>query len=321
MDLALLEYKPTMATLWDDFVMHQSVNGTVFHTRNFINYHPPDRFTDRSILIKDYKKDKLICVVPVCEKGDGFFSYTGSSYGGPVIHPSFYTVKCLDQLLPLILDHFNYKLGMRLAPSIFGRCLNDPLVYWLGRTHQVIRELSVYQKLDQDDFIGMIARSSTRSSVRSLLRQGFMTEAATIKDDYQIFHEMLTQNLTHHDVTPTHSLDELLNLRERLGDQQVLVLGRDKSGEIVSGTWVIKASRQSWHTFYIAKDYEYKHHAAMPCALLKAMTLAKQNGAKYLNFGICTEDRGQNMNISLFDFKESLGGETINRYVIEPYEP
>jgi hypothetical protein len=50
------------------------------------------------------------------------------------------------------------------------------------------------------------------------------------------------------------------------------------------------------------------------------MSLARRGGAAFLNFGICTEDQGARMNLGLFDFKESLGGETVNRYLVDPAE-
>jgi hypothetical protein len=39
-----------------------------------------------------------------------------------------------------------------------------------------------------------------------------------------------------------------------------------------------------------------------------------------LNFGICIEDQGRVVNWGLFEFKEGLGGETMNRYLVLPHE-
>jgi lipid II:glycine glycyltransferase (peptidoglycan interpeptide bridge formation enzyme) len=132
--------------------------------------------------------------------------------------------------------------------------------------------------------------------------------------EYKKFYNILEDNLAYHGVTPTHTLEEFLDLKDRLGSQQMLIAGYNKDEHLVSGTWIIKACKTAWHTLYIAKDYEKGGHAATPCVLYRAMVLAKQAGVPYLNFGICTEDKGQTMNLGLFDFKESFGGETINRY-------
>ena len=50
--------------LWDEFVL-KSNNGTLFHLRSFLNYHPNNRFVDHSLMI--LKKGKLFSVFPAAE--------------------------------------------------------------------------------------------------------------------------------------------------------------------------------------------------------------------------------------------------------------
>ena len=50
---------------WDSFVPGKN-NGTLFHLRSFLNYHPVTRFKDHSLLF--YKKNKLFSVFPAAEK-------------------------------------------------------------------------------------------------------------------------------------------------------------------------------------------------------------------------------------------------------------
>ena len=42
---------------WDDFV-DSSDNGTIFHKRTFLSYHPKDRFEDASLVIE--KDNKIL---------------------------------------------------------------------------------------------------------------------------------------------------------------------------------------------------------------------------------------------------------------------
>ncbi|MBB4062661.1 hypothetical protein [Salinibacter ruber] len=312
MNLDITPYQSDWRDEWDEFVLKESVNGTVFHTRNFLSYHPDDRFEDTSIIVCD--GDTIACVVPACKDDHGSFSHAGSSYGGPVVHPDYYRVKRLSKIVDSILDHYDDGFEMRVAPSIFGRRLNDPIVYMVGRTHRVVRELSVYKDLRVNDLLESFRSSRTRTTVRSAFEEGFVAEPTNDVSDYQAFYEILEDNLAYHGVTPTHTLEELIDLKDRLDSRQTLVVGRDAEGHLVSGTWLVKASDTAWHNFYIAKDYDQGGHEATPCVLYRSMTLAKETGSHYLNFGICTEDGGKTMNIGLFDFKESLGGETINRY-------
>lgn len=52
--------------LWEHFVQN-SRNGTFMQQRKFLNYHPPGKFIDRSLLVFD-KKQQLLAVIPAAIK-------------------------------------------------------------------------------------------------------------------------------------------------------------------------------------------------------------------------------------------------------------
>jgi hypothetical protein len=78
---------------WDKFIEVDSINGTFLQSRNFLNYHPQDRFIDSSFLI--FKDNRLAAVIPGCtinaEGKKVFSSHAGSTFGGMVIHKKVYT--------------------------------------------------------------------------------------------------------------------------------------------------------------------------------------------------------------------------------------
>lgn len=308
-------YHDSMAEDWDAFVWHESGNGTLWHTRRFLSYHPPERFQDASVLV--YDGDLLVCVLPACRDGEGAFSHKGSTAGGPVVRGDWIRTRYLLRLAGALLEHYEGRLTTRLPESIFAPDALDPLLYVLGRDGRISVEMGVYRDLRQvDDLLAGVSRSRTRSNIRKALRDGLEIRLAETEDEYIAFHGLLAENLEKHGTEPTHSLEEMLTLRRLLSDRQLLLLGLD--GErVVAGTWVQKATGRAWHTFYIAKDYD-AGHGVMPAVLVEAMRVAKEAGADYLNFGICTEDGGLTANEGLFDFKESLGGTTVNRYTIRP---
>ena len=65
-DLELVQYASSLASEWDAFVDQQANNGTLFHKRAFLAYHPADRFADDSLLF--YKKGKLQAVLPAARR-------------------------------------------------------------------------------------------------------------------------------------------------------------------------------------------------------------------------------------------------------------
>ena len=68
---------------WDQYVQ-TSDNGTIFHERKFIGYHPPDLFIDHSLIFR--AKNKIIALLPAVEKQRNkkkyLISHEGASYGG-----------------------------------------------------------------------------------------------------------------------------------------------------------------------------------------------------------------------------------------------
>ena len=52
MILTVDAYTEPDAAGWDDFVRERSRNGIIFHERQFLGYHPSDRFADRSLIFR-----------------------------------------------------------------------------------------------------------------------------------------------------------------------------------------------------------------------------------------------------------------------------
>ena len=82
-------YNKKESEVWDNFV-ENSNNGTLYHLRRFLSYHPPDRFDDHSLLF--HKKGKLCAVFPACvvdlDSKRTLFSHRGASVGGFVLEES-----------------------------------------------------------------------------------------------------------------------------------------------------------------------------------------------------------------------------------------
>ena len=55
--IELSRYKVSHQNSWDKFVA-KSNNGTIFHLRSFLNYHPKSRFKDHSLIVM--KNGKIV---------------------------------------------------------------------------------------------------------------------------------------------------------------------------------------------------------------------------------------------------------------------
>jgi hypothetical protein len=64
----IVSYDHSYESQWDNFIHTDSVNSTFLQSRNFLNYHPKERFVDISVLL--FKENVLVAVVPGCSTDD-----------------------------------------------------------------------------------------------------------------------------------------------------------------------------------------------------------------------------------------------------------
>lgn len=307
--LTVEPYTPADAAEWDAFIDEKAANGTAFHSRCFLSYHPADRFRDASAMVRD--GGRLVAIMPVSWRAGQVFSHGGSTYGGPVIHRAYYKAERIEAILSALSDHYGSLPPMRLPESVFCEQGIDALLYFLNQTHRLRFELGVYRDVtgigSLADAIAGFSRQRLRSAARALLRAGH--PEPQVNTEFARFHGYVTANLRKHSTTPTHTIEELLDLAARLDSRQKLIMGES------SGTWMIQATPRCWHTFYIARDPTAPRNE-MALVLAKAMLEVARCGGRYLNFGICTERQGESLNMGLIGFKEAIGGRSINRYLL-----
>lgn len=309
--------------IWDDFV-NKSYNGTIFHLRKFINYHPKDRFNDCSLLI--YDKDKLISVFPaaILEKNGEktLKSHPGTSYGGPVIDKNISIKESYDIIRSLenfVAENNISNIEFRIAPKIYNKYPTDQLDFALVR-NDYIREdeelstcyyLPDYLNKSDDEILSMFS-SNTRRNIKKSLKSGLSFGIIDTESGIKEFHDILTENLTKHNTKPVHSLDELIYLNNEFGDRiNIFAVWKDK--EMLSGTLVLKINDVANHIFYSAVNYNYQEIRPVNYGVFMLLKHLACKGDKYLNYGISTEDGGKFINWGLFKFKEGFAGHGILR--------
>ena len=93
---------------WDSFVLKAN-NGTLFHLRKFLSYHPEERFKDHSVEI--YKKNTLLSVFPAADiitnDKKMLISHPGSSYGSFVSKEGL-SIKDAMEMVSKLIDCPNW---------------------------------------------------------------------------------------------------------------------------------------------------------------------------------------------------------------------
>lgn len=319
MNINIKKYQDNDELIWDEFV-NKECFGTIYHTRKFINYHPKDRFEDHSILI--YDKEILICILPCCKRGEKYFSYTGATYGGPVFHYKYVSIKHMKIIIDKIFNYFNNQIEFRLANPIYFDESISKLYYLLSTKLKMIPELSWYINTDTN-FLNNIKNKDNKRLIKKIISDSNIRCYCTKNEnDYIEFHDILSINLnTNHTTSPTHTKNEFLLLKKNLDDKQLLFIVKNIENIILGGVYLIKATNQCWYIMYMSKNILFKQpNVSIMYIILTIINEAKKENVKYIDYGICTENQGLYLNIGLAEYKEdSLGGTSCSRYLFIQY--
>lgn len=325
--LEIIKYEEKYAERWDRFVA-QSVNGTFLQTRNFLNYHPPGRFTDASLMVM--QGSNIVAVIPACDTQDEgkrcFFSHKGSTYGGIVIAADKYNIGTLDELVPKLDSYLaseNYEsVLLRCTSTLFSKEPVDLLDYYLFKNgYGQYDEVSFYVDVEHapEDMLSILASSKRRDYKYSLKNQLVFRRLET-DEEITAFHAILEKNLNKFGAKPVHTAGELIDFKRGRLPEIVDFYGAFYEEKLVAGTMLFYFDRQVMHTQYLAQDPEYADLYLMNFLDFRLLCLAREKGFEYFSFGISTEDRGKVLNKSLAQFKEGFGCDySVNRTYVKTF--
>jgi len=315
MSIIVEKYNQNVKEQWDDFVW-QSNNGTIFQTRKFLNYHPPERFEDYSLVFK--KNDRVIALFPATIRYENhrriLTSHRGSSYGGLVtkyslnIRDAFRIVESL-----IVFATQNKFQGIELTPP--------PIIYHLRPSNYIdfalVKNGFGYRKREISSVIPLTFSESdvlqtfsseSRRAVRRALKLGVEVRES---EDYETFYKILKRNLKmRHNVQPTHTLDELLHLKEIYSDR-IRLFGAYVENELVAGVVMFDCNERVVLAFYISHNEDRQQFRGVNCLFYEIIKWSIRNNFGYLDFGIFTVDMDPNWGLGRF--KESFGAQGIFR--------
>ena len=319
-------YAPELSEEWDDFV-RESNNGTLFHYRSFLSYHQDRTFLDHSLLFR--KGGHIVAVFPAAElEQEGkrvLYSHPGASFGGFVFHRLPYSDA--DDLVQLFEDYAReqgFDSTFFVPPPLFYFKKTDQtleyVLRWRGYAASETYISSVIE-LDRpyDELLGRVCRRKKRS--RRFFRR-LITENDVVMDwcdDFESFYPILEENKARHDRKPTHSLEELFELKRRFPDEINLLLMR--SGDTpVGGTLLFTGNSDVVIIFYNMIDYGYSHLQPATLQVLESMRWAEERGFTRLDFGVSQKPQAPNPltpSPSLIRFKEELCSHAMIRQAFE----
>lgn len=319
MNLSIKSFTAEQEKQWDDFVAY-SRNGTIFHTRKFLSYHPDGKFQDASLLFLD--GENIVGVLPAALKDENgkkmLVSHPGASYGGLVLHPDT-SVTETGEILAALLAHAKSKKYagismLRLPPASLQRMYSEDSQYWTFQQGYQMSRCEMDGAIDLSGLKEEKILESLSGKCRNMVRQAERAKIEVkLSNDFDAFWPVLESVLVQrHGAKPTHTLAEIKKLHALL-PQGFRCLTAHLEGKIVGGIVLVAIHEQALYTLYMGQEYSAQQHHPMHLLLVEAMRLALKEKRRVLHLGVSTEDGGTKVNEGLFFFKESFGCKPVRR--------
>jgi hypothetical protein len=298
---------------WQEFLA-LSNNGVLFHSLDFLAYHPPGRFDFRHLMFR--QEGKVVALLPggVVEEQDGkrlFRSPCGASVGGFVVAPGQSTEEAISlvrQLQDYARSSGLHGIELRMGPSVYLREANEQMSFVLFANGFKLRTrwLSHVVPLSRDpEEVVERCKPGKIRDYRAGVRKGLNpreVDSSKIEDFYRLL--LLTN--ARHNATATHSREEIEDLFRRVPGRLRLFLCAHE-GQEIAGVLLFVLNPRAAYTFYICQDEAFRK--LCPATVL-LVHLARQLGAEgfpSLDLGPSSFD-DLRLNEGLAAFKEGLGG-------------
>ena len=291
---------------WEDFVA-QANNGTIFHELKFLGYHPPGRFKDHHLIIKD--RSNMIAAFPAVEDNKTIISHQGASYGGFVFKDDLgiHTIYLMVEHTVEYLKKQGYeKIILTQPPLIYYRTPHQYLDFALIKNgfQYLKREVTAVIPLDAAEPLATF-HGDARRSTKKAIREGVQV---MISEDYARFYDILKHNLgMRHNVTPTHSLSELMKL-QKIFPERIQLFGAYMKDKLLGGIVTFEANPQVLLAFYISHDDKYQNYRPVNLLFYEVIKWARSQGFKYLDLGTFTLNMDPNWGLGRFKENFSARG-------------
>ncbi len=318
MSLTVSRFKESDTEWWDDYVW-QADNGNIFHTRRFLSYHPPSRFVDHSLIFK--RKNSVRAILPAVEmkmdKDRVLYSHRGASFGGFVYRDL--GIKEAFDLVEALKDYARQngfsRVLITLPPLVYMRRYSNYVDFALLQKgfRYLKREItSVVQLPESTQEILPMFKSEARTATRKSMKSGIEIR---LSDDYDTYYQILKKNLKlRHNVTPTHSLDELKKLATLFPDR-IHLWAAYLNDQMIAGVVNFVCTSRVVLAFYISDNKEFQQYRPVNNLFYHIFQWAVEQGFHFYDFGIFTVNMDPNWGLG--KFKENFGARGLFRDTFE----
>jgi Acetyltransferase (GNAT) domain len=261
---------------------------------------------------KDTGSNKILALIIGCEKIlDGDLTYVSSdgvSFGGFLWKKKTDLtnyIEVIDSFKNYIMKNNFRRCIIRNPPFLYHKMVNEETEYALIKSGFEVTNVSISNIINLDDFefkkISETKKRSIKKSSNDISVRMFME--IPDKNNFKDYYSILLENRELKNVSPTHSFDELIYLKNNLSSEIILFAAYIKE-TLVAICVLFCISKDMILNFYLAGDEKYKQEGVSEFILFKTIEWSKENGYKYYDIG--TSDIDGKLIGGLFAFKKKF---------------
>lgn len=307
--ITLCAYAPEDKEIWDS-IIEDAENAHFMVKRGFMEYHA-DRFEDCSYLV--LKDDREIGAIPGNINGKNWFSHEGLTFGGIFLRAKYNrTLNVADTANALFetlktqgIERATYKF----IPHIYHRapCEGDMFALQSFDVENLSREVATTVDLHDKTKPSTLRKRGAKKA----RKEGLIIQES---EDFSGFWDVLSERLrTKYDQKPVHTIEEITKLKANFPNNIRLFTVTHPDHGICAGTLMFETHTVA-HAQYIASSPEGQRGGALDMLFLHLIDHYAEQGRRFFDFGISTEDKGKTLNADLAQFKEGFGGRPVIHY-------
>ncbi len=300
------------------------MNGTVFHTQQFLDYHNEGKFQFHHLLF--YEGKRLVAVLGggLRENRKIYDSPVGSSYGSFVTEDisaatALEIVEAFEKYIQEIGIDEVYLTG---APVIYQPILTQNLDFALlyrgfaYQRHYISHAIELRNGILPFDRFQPKARNYIRRTIRdhSEVRVEEVPKSDML-EGLEEFYPILLENKAKFGVKPTHTLEDLVKLHELLPDLMKLFLVR-VNDEPIAGSLLFIANPRVVIIFYHMLRYDFDQYKPIYLLMDRVTQWAQENNYSFVDIGVSQDTNDANPMtpaLSLIRFKEKFDSRGVLR--------
>lgn len=298
-----IEWKEFLRNQYNLFFDHRFNSYNDIFKKN-INWH--------HLKFKDTESNKILAIMIGCEVADGdkkiYLSCDGVSFGG------FLWKKKIDLINYFeIIDSFKIYLKkndfrnciLKNPPLVYCKISSEETEYALLKSGFEVTNISISNIINLEDFefkkISETKKRSIKKSSRDISVK--IIDSRLDSSNFKDYYHILLENRELKNVSPTHSFEELIYLKNFLPDE-ITLFAAFLGEKLVAICVLFSINKDIILNFYLAGDDNYKQEGVSELILYKTIEWSKENGYKYYDIG--TSDMNGNLIEGLFAFKKKF---------------